>query len=73
MTLWLMTACIYPCILGPDFWGLINKDWKMCSVGRMQSPINIDPKVLLYDPNLTPVEMEPTKVRKKKFIFFKMT
>uniref|UniRef100_A0A0N5AR35 Alpha-carbonic anhydrase domain-containing protein n=1 Tax=Syphacia muris TaxID=451379 RepID=A0A0N5AR35_9BILA len=57
-----MTACIYPCILGPDFWGLINKEWKMCSVGRMQSPINIDPKVLLYDPNLTPVEMEPTKV-----------
>uniref|UniRef100_A0A915DSX2 Alpha-carbonic anhydrase domain-containing protein n=1 Tax=Ditylenchus dipsaci TaxID=166011 RepID=A0A915DSX2_9BILA len=38
---------------GPDFWGLVNKEWRMCRVGQMQSPINIDPAKLLFDPHLS--------------------
>ena len=62
MSVWLMSACLYPCIVGPDFWGLVNNQWRMCSSGQMQSPINIDPNILLYDPNLTPVEMDKNQV-----------
>ena len=38
----------------------------MCSEGRRQSPINIDPKGLLYDPNLTPLRVEEGEVRGEK-------
>ncbi|CAD6198208.1 unnamed protein product [Caenorhabditis auriculariae] len=38
---------------GPDFWGLLHGDWRMCTSGQMQSPVNIDPAHLLFDPNLT--------------------
>ncbi|KAK3100509.1 hypothetical protein FSP39_021058, partial [Pinctada imbricata] len=37
---------------GPTFWALQNSDWRMCSHGKQQSPINISPELLLYDPNL---------------------
>uniref|UniRef100_A0AC34R7B3 Alpha-carbonic anhydrase domain-containing protein n=2 Tax=Panagrolaimus sp. JU765 TaxID=591449 RepID=A0AC34R7B3_9BILA len=57
MISWLMTACLYPCIIGPDFWGLVNKHWRMCTVGQMQSPINIDPSRLLFDPGLAPIQI----------------
>uniref|UniRef100_A0A7E4V5G9 Alpha-carbonic anhydrase domain-containing protein n=1 Tax=Panagrellus redivivus TaxID=6233 RepID=A0A7E4V5G9_PANRE len=40
---------------GPDFWGLVNKHWRMCTVGQMQSPINVDPGRLLFDPGLSPL------------------
>ena len=33
----------YEGISGPDYWGLINPDWTMCSKGKAQSPVNIDP------------------------------
>ncbi|MFH4975321.1 hypothetical protein AB6A40_002030 [Gnathostoma spinigerum] len=59
---WLMTACFYPCIIGPDFWGLVNKHWRMCTAGQMQSPINVEPSALLYDPSLTPVRIEKNTV-----------
>uniref|UniRef100_A0A0M3IQL8 Secreted protein n=1 Tax=Ascaris lumbricoides TaxID=6252 RepID=A0A0M3IQL8_ASCLU len=59
---WLMTACFYPCIVGPDFWGLVNKHWRMCTAGQMQSPINVDPSVLLFDPSLTPIEVDKNQV-----------
>ncbi|VDN53247.1 unnamed protein product [Dracunculus medinensis] len=55
---WLMTACFYPCIIGPEFWGLVSKHWRMCALGKMQSPINIDPSTLLYDPALMPVDID---------------
>ncbi|XP_076041773.1 carbonic anhydrase-related protein 10-like [Oratosquilla oratoria] len=52
----------YDGISGPDFWGLINRDWKLCSKGRRQSPINIDPARLLYDPNLRLLRVDKHKV-----------
>ncbi|GMS86964.1 hypothetical protein PENTCL1PPCAC_9139, partial [Pristionchus entomophagus] len=43
---------------GPDFWGLVNKEWRMCKNGQAQSPINIDPNKLLFDPNLSNINMD---------------
>ena len=28
---------------GPEFWGVINPEYTMCSKGRSQSPVNINP------------------------------
>lgn len=39
--------------LGPDFWGRLNPKWAHCSKGRRQSPVNIDPDRLIYDPFLS--------------------
>jgi len=48
---------------GPDFWGLVNPEWNLCSKGRRQSPINIDPRRLLFDPQLNVVHVDKHKVR----------
>lgn len=42
-------------IPGPDFWGRLNPKWSHCSRGRRQSPIDINPSLLLYDPSLSPI------------------
>ncbi|VDM80937.1 unnamed protein product [Strongylus vulgaris] len=60
---WLMTACIYPCVVGPDFWGLVNRDWRMCTAGQMQSPVNIDPAQLLFDPHLGRISIDNAYVQ----------
>ncbi|KAG8181162.1 hypothetical protein JTE90_004473 [Oedothorax gibbosus] len=52
----------YDGISGPDYWGLLNPEWKLCNRGRRQSPIDIDPALLLYDPALTKVHVDDTKV-----------
>nr|XP_053634323.1 carbonic anhydrase-related protein 10-like [Cherax quadricarinatus] len=52
----------YDGISGPEFWGVINPAWAMCSEGRRQSPINLDPRTLLHDPNLTPISLDKTQV-----------
>ncbi|XP_059168073.1 carbonic anhydrase-related protein 10-like [Physella acuta] len=39
-----------------------NPDWKLCKFGRQQSPINIEPRRLLYDPNLKHLKIEATTV-----------
>ncbi|PSN38393.1 hypothetical protein C0J52_18749 [Blattella germanica] len=36
----------------PAFWGLINPEWSLCNKGRRQSPVNLEPSKLLFDPNL---------------------
>uniref|UniRef100_A0A1I7YH83 Alpha-carbonic anhydrase domain-containing protein n=1 Tax=Steinernema glaseri TaxID=37863 RepID=A0A1I7YH83_9BILA len=43
---------------GPDFWGLLNKHWRMCTMGQMQSPVNIDPSKLFYDAGLSPIAID---------------
>uniref|UniRef100_A0A915PFL9 Alpha-carbonic anhydrase domain-containing protein n=1 Tax=Setaria digitata TaxID=48799 RepID=A0A915PFL9_9BILA len=43
---------------GPDFWGLLSKKWKMCTKGKMQSPINIKPASILYDPRLSDIKID---------------
>ncbi|KAK8744537.1 hypothetical protein OTU49_000855, partial [Cherax quadricarinatus] len=53
----------YDGISGPEFWGVINPAWVMCSEGRRQSPINLDPRTLLHDPNLTPISLDKTQVQ----------
>ncbi|XP_070198585.1 carbonic anhydrase-related protein 10-like [Littorina saxatilis] len=45
----------YQGISGPQFWGFTNKAWVVCSKGRNQSPINVDPSNLLFDPTLSPL------------------
>merc|ERR1712074_19595 len=52
----LVVFCV--CDAGPDFWGLVNPKWRICNKGKLQSPINIDPKRLLFDPNLTNIRMD---------------
>jgi carbonic anhydrase len=47
---------------GPDFWGLVNKHWRMCTIGQMQSPINIDPSRLLFDPGLSEISIGKQQV-----------
>ncbi|CAG2164215.1 unnamed protein product, partial [Oppiella nova] len=44
-------------IYSPDFWGRLNPKWSLCSRGRRQSPIDINPKLLLFDPNLSPIQV----------------
>ncbi|CAL1284931.1 unnamed protein product [Larinioides sclopetarius] len=52
----------YDGISGPDFWGLLNLEWSLCSKGRRQSPVNIDPSGLLYDPSLRSLHVDKIRV-----------
>ena len=47
---------------GPDFWGLVNPEWALCSRGKRQSPINIEPRSLLYDPHLKHIHLDKHRV-----------
>ncbi|CAG0920577.1 unnamed protein product [Notodromas monacha] len=47
---------------GPSYWGLINPEWSLCYKGRRQSPIDIDPGRLLYDPNLRALHIDKHRV-----------
>lgn len=49
-------------LIGPEFWGLVNPEWSLCSKGKRQSPIDIDPKQLLYDEHLNPVRFDKHRV-----------
>lgn len=52
----------YDGISGPDFWGLLNPEWSLCSKGRRQSPVSIEPSALLYDPHLRPLHIDKHRV-----------
>ena len=52
----------YSGISGARFWGVINPRWELCNSGKRQSPINVDPRNLLYDPNLGPFTVQDTPV-----------
>ncbi|XP_076292035.1 carbonic anhydrase-related protein A isoform X3 [Lasioglossum baleicum] len=52
----------YDGISGTSFWGLINPEWSLCSKGRRQSPINIQPDKLLFDRHLRPVSVDKHKI-----------
>ena len=41
---------------GPEYWGVINPEWSLCNRGRRQSPIDINPDQLLFDPTLEPLQ-----------------
>ncbi|CAG5126723.1 unnamed protein product, partial [Candidula unifasciata] len=42
----------YQGLAGPQHWGYLNPDWVLCRSGKFQSPINIEPRLLLFDPKL---------------------
>ncbi|RUS73034.1 hypothetical protein EGW08_019198, partial [Elysia chlorotica] len=52
----------YDGINGPTYWGLVNKDWSLCKYGQHQSPVDINPKLLLFDPNLRPLRTDNHRV-----------
>ena len=43
--------------LVPSFWGLVNSAWNLCSVGKRQSPVNIETSHMIFDPFLTPLRI----------------
>ncbi|KAL3121939.1 hypothetical protein niasHT_006138 [Heterodera trifolii] len=47
---------------GPDFWGLMHKHWRMCKLGALQSPINIDPAKMIFDPQLGKLRISQSHV-----------
>lgn len=40
----------------------MNPQWNMCSKGRRQSPINVEPDKLLFDPYLRLIHIDKHKV-----------
>ncbi|XP_073458797.1 carbonic anhydrase-related protein 11-like isoform X3 [Aquarana catesbeiana] len=50
---------------GPAFWGLVNSAWNLCTIGKRQSPININTSQIIFDPFLPPLRltMEGKKVQ----------
>lgn len=48
---------------GPAFWGLINPEWSLCNKGRRQSPVDLEPKRLLFDRNLQPLHLDKHAIR----------
>ncbi|XP_033333149.1 carbonic anhydrase-related protein B isoform X1 [Megalopta genalis] len=52
----------YDGISGPGFWGLINPEWCLCNKGKRQSPVNLEPSKLLFDPNLRPLQIDKHRV-----------
>uniref|UniRef100_A0A3Q2QZ27 Carbonic anhydrase Xa n=1 Tax=Fundulus heteroclitus TaxID=8078 RepID=A0A3Q2QZ27_FUNHE len=41
----------------PSFWGLVNSAWNLCSVGKRQSPVNIETSHMIFDPFLNPIKL----------------
>ncbi len=56
----------YALLAGPSFWGLINPDWSLCNSGRLQSPIDVQPASIVFDPGLKPLQI--TDVAVSKFV-----
>ncbi|EYC41425.1 hypothetical protein Y032_0569g75 [Ancylostoma ceylanicum] len=52
----------YDTYQGPQNWGLLFKPWTMCHNGKMQSPIDIPPDRLLFDPNMKPIHIDRINV-----------
>ncbi|XP_054709252.1 carbonic anhydrase-related protein 10-like [Uloborus diversus] len=52
----------YDGISGPDFWGLLNPEWSLCTKGRRQSPVDLNPEQILYDPYLRPLNISSHRV-----------
>ena len=49
--------CFFFLFLVPSFWGLVNSAWNLCSVGKRQSPVNIETSHMIFDPFLTPLRI----------------
>lgn len=40
---------------GPDHWGSLKPEWKICNGGSKQSPVNIEKDDVVYTPELEPL------------------
>ena len=49
-------------LTGPEYWELINPSWSLCNKGKRQSPIDIKPEQLLFDPSLESIQVIGNKV-----------
>ncbi|CAI5446699.1 unnamed protein product [Caenorhabditis angaria] len=47
---------------GPQYWGRVVKEWWMCERGQIQSPIDIQPKQLLFDSSIKPIKLDKVQV-----------
>ncbi|XP_041350105.1 putative carbonic anhydrase-like protein 1 [Gigantopelta aegis] len=47
--------------LGPKFWGSLHPDWTLCESGKYQSPVDIKPRALLFDPSLRRIDIDAPK------------
>ena len=56
----------YDGISGPQFWGVINPEWRLCNEGRRQSPVDIDTRNMLYDPGLADLHVSDVTVGKAR-------
>lgn len=58
------------CVAVPSFWGLVNSAWNLCSVGKRQSPVNIETSHMIFDPFLTTIKLNTggRKVRTRVFV-----
>ena len=52
---WFYFFFFFSLFLVPSFWGLVNSAWNLCSVGKRQSPVNIETSHMIFDPFLTPL------------------
>ncbi|XP_076321120.1 carbonic anhydrase-related protein 10-like isoform X1 [Tachypleus tridentatus] len=52
----------YDGISGPNYWGLLNPEWRLCNIGHRQSPVDIDPSKLLFDPHLRPLQVGKKRI-----------
>lgn len=52
----------YDGISGPSRWGSYNTEWELCDKGRFQSPIDINPARMIFDPNLQPLNITNEKI-----------
>lgn len=71
MSLWLLVVQVqanwntwwtYEGISGHNYW-IINKAWFMCSKGKAQSPIDLDPGKVVFDPTLTSVNVDKAQIK----------
>ena len=47
----------YDGISGSAYWGVVNPGWSLCSRGRSQSPVDVDPRRLVFDRTLGPLSV----------------
>lgn len=52
-----LVCCAFVCFAVPSFWGLVNSAWNLCSVGKRQSPVNIETSHMIFDPFLKPLRL----------------
>ncbi|XP_076447156.1 carbonic anhydrase-related protein 10-like [Babylonia areolata] len=53
----------YEGLNGPQYWGMVNPEWVLCKEGRQQSPIDVEPSRLLFDPNLKHLQVESAQMK----------